>query len=140
MDGLGVAETREEAVKAANIVKNDLEHFGLITSPDKCLWKPTQELVWCGFLWNLRTFTVEVTKKKVERIKSLAKELLEKKTVTVKEMSALTGLVVSCSPALGRSARFKTRASIMWVQQLVDKCSWKAFGVVSEQAKLVLKF
>ena len=139
-DGLGVAETKEEAVKAANLVKNDLEDLGLITSPDKCLWKPTQELVWCGFLWNLRTFTVEVTKKKVERIKSLAKELLKKNTVTVKEMSALTGLVVSCSPALGRSARFKTRASIMWVQQLVDKYSWKAFGVVSEQAKLELKF
>ena len=35
-------------------------------------------------MWNLRTFTVEVIKKKVERIKSLAKELLKKKTVTVK--------------------------------------------------------
>ena len=139
-DGLGVAETKEEAERAANIVKNDLEDLGLITSFDKCLWKPTQELVWCGFLWNLRTFTVEVTKKKVERIKSLAKELLKKKTVTVKEMSALTGLVVSCSPALGRSARFKTRASIMWVQQLVDKYGWKAFGIVSEQAKLELIF
>ena len=139
-DGLGVAETKEEAARAANIVKNDLEDLGLITSLDKCLWKPTQELVWCGFLWNLRTFTVEVTKKKAERIKSLAKELLKKKTVTVKEMSALTGLVVSCSPALGRSARFKTRASIMWVQQLVDKYGWKAFGIVSEQAKLELIF
>ena len=139
-DGLGVAETKEEAERAANIVKNDLEDLGLITSLDKCLWKPTQELVWCGFLWNLRTFTVEVTKKKAERIKSLAKELLKKKTVTVKEMSALTGLVVSCSPALGRSARFKTRASIMWVQQLVDKYGWKAFGIVSEQAKLELIF
>ena len=139
-DGLGVAETKEEAERAANIVKNDLEDLGLITSLDKCLWKPTQELVWCGFLWNLRTFTVEVTKKKAERIKSLAKELLKKKTVTVKEMSALTGLVVSCSPALGRSARFKTRASIMWVQQLVDKYGWKAFGIVSDQAKLELMF
>ena len=40
-DGLGVAEIKDVAVKAANLVKKDLEDLGFITSPDKCLWKPT---------------------------------------------------------------------------------------------------
>ena len=57
---------------------------------------------------------VEVTMEKRERIKQMAKDLLDKQVVVVREMAAFTGLVISCAPAGGRSARFYTRVSVSW--------------------------
>ena len=45
-------------------------------------------------------FTVSVTERKVARIKQLAKDLLGEKSVTVRELHAVTRLVISCTPAL----------------------------------------
>ena len=61
---------------------------------------------------------------KRERIKQMAKDLLDKQVVAVREMAAFTGLVISCAPAVGRSARFYTRVSVSWCQDLVDRSNW----------------
>ena len=50
---------------------------------------------------------MSVTEGKVARIKQLAAGLLEKSKVTVREVAALTGLVISFTPALGRMDRFR---------------------------------
>ena len=85
----------------------DLDNMGLITSEEKCVRTPTQLVVWCGFMWSTEEFTVSVTEGKVTRIKQLAAGLLEKSKVTVREVAALTGLVISFTPALGRMDRFR---------------------------------
>ena len=105
-NGLGFKNTKDEAREAAKMVKEDLEKLGLVTSVEKCQWEPVQRFVWCGFLWDLKEFRVEVTEEKKDRIKAMAKELLGKSLVTAKEAAAFTGLVISCAPAVGRSARF----------------------------------
>ena len=69
---------------------------------------------------------MEVTTEKKESIKQMAKDLLDKQMVTAKEMAAFTGLVISCAPAVGRSARFYTRVSVSWCQDLVDMSNWEA--------------
>jgi hypothetical protein len=81
-DGLGFKDTKEEARQAAMMVKEDLERLGLVTSKEKCMWEPVQQFVWCGFLWDLKEFRVEVTEEKKDRIKSMAKEFLGKLVVT----------------------------------------------------------
>ena len=99
-DGLGYVASKLEAEKAVCQVKQDLINLGLITSEEKCVWKPTQLLVKCGLNLNTKDFTVSVTERKVARLKLLAKDLLGKKSVTVRELHAVTGLVISCTPAL----------------------------------------
>ena len=132
-DGLGFKDTKQEASEAAEMVKDDLDRLGLVTSPEKCQWSPVQRFVWCGFQWDLKEFRVEVTEEKRNRIKSMAKDLLGKSIVTVKEVAAFTGLVISCAPAVGRNARFYTRFSVGWCQALVDLSNWGAKGELSEE-------
>ena len=127
-DGLGFKATKEEARRAAEMVRKDLEILGLVVSPEKCQWEPVQEFSWCGFQWNLKEFTVSVTEEKQERIKKMAEELFGAKGVKVRDMAGLTGLVISCSLAVGRSARFYTRFSVAWCQGLVDEFGWGAQG------------
>ena len=65
---------------------------------------------------------------------------MEKENVTVKEMAALTGFIISCSPAIGRSARFHTRAAVRWVQDKVDDEGWGAQGELPGRVKEELSF
>ena len=139
-DGLAFKQTREECEIAAKTVKDDLEKLGLVTSPEKCCWIPKQQFTWCGFDWDLAKFTVAVTEEKKTRIKELARELKSKDRVTVKEVASFTGLVISCTPAIGRSSRFHTRSAVRWVQDVVDEEGWGATGVLSRRVREELEF
>ena len=139
-DGINIKGSKVECQRAAETVKKDLEKLGLVTSPEKCCWTPVQFFTWCGFDWDLQRFRVSVTKEKKERIKAMAREVMEKENVTVKEMAALTGLIISCSPAIGRSARFHTRAAVRWVQDKVDDEGWGAQGELPGRVKEELSF
>ena len=76
-----------------------------------------------------------MTKDKKDRIKGMARELLDKEVVTVKDMASLTGLSISCGPAIGRSARFHTRSSGRWIQDGVDHQGWGASGVLPRRVR-----
>ena len=41
-DGLGFKDTKQEASEAGEMVKDDLDRLGLVTSPEKCQWSPVQ--------------------------------------------------------------------------------------------------
>ena len=139
-DGIAFCNTKKECMEAAKVIQDDLKDLGLVTSPEKCCWEPTQTFTWCGFDWDTKNFTVAVTKDKKERIKRMAKELLDMDRVSVKDMASLTGLIISCGPAIGRSARFHTRASVRWTQDGVDYQGWSASGVLSERVRDELWF
>ena len=139
-DGLCFKNTKEEAREAAKLVMTDLEKLGLVTSPDKCEWEPVQRFIWCGFQWDLKEFRVEVTTEKKNRIKDMARALLNKDIIIVREMAAFTGLVISCAPAVGRNNRFYTRFSVSWCQTLVDLSNWGASGELSEEVVEELVF
>ena len=139
-DGLGFKASEEEAMEAAKRVKEDLESLGLVTSVEKCQWKPVQKFEWCGFSWDLVEFRVRVTEDKKQRIKSMAAKLLEQSLVSARELAALSGLIISCAPATGRNARFYTRFSVGWCQALVDLQSWDAKDVLTEEVREELKF
>ena len=109
---------------AAKQVREDLQELGLVLSEEKCEWKPCQVFMWCGFAWNLKEFKVMVPEDKKTMIKEMAMELMSSRTVTVRQVAAFTGLVLSCTPAVGRSARFYNRTTVSWCQSLVDETGW----------------
>ena len=45
-DGIGISKSKEGAANEARVVQDDLKRLGLVTSPDKCEWTPTQSIVW----------------------------------------------------------------------------------------------
>ena len=139
-DGLGFKATKKEASVAADMIKKDLDILGLVTSRDKCQWEPVQEFVWCGFNWDTKEFTVSVTEEKRDRIKAMARKLCRQEWVSAREMAGLTGLIISCSPAVGRAARFYTRFSVRWCQDVVDEQSWGAMSKLSDEVREELRF
>ena len=82
-------------------IREDITKLGLVVSEEKCCWEPCQKFEWCGFQWYLKEFTISVPKDKKTRIKQMAKELMESRVVTAKQVAAFTGLVLSCTPAVG---------------------------------------
>ena len=50
-------------------------------------------------------------------------------------MAGLSGLIISCTPAVGRSARFYTRFSVRWCQALVDEHSYGSKGKLLEEVR-----
>ena len=83
---------------------------------------------------------MEVTRNKKDRIKKMAQELLNKELVSAREMAAFTGIEISCAPAVGRSARFHTRASVKRSQALVDESNLGAVGKLNQRARYKLVF
>ena len=139
-DGLGIGATREAAQTAADVVREDLCKLGLITSPEKCIWEPTQRLTWCGFVWDTLLFKVWVQEDKLDRMKNAAQELLSMDTATAKQVAAFAGLVISCTIALGRNARFRTRMLSIFITSVVEEFGWKGFGVIPDSVKEELRF
>ena len=109
--GLGFQATKEEARVAVDMVKKDLDDFGLVTSQDKCRGSLSRSSSGVGLYGTSRT------SEKRERNKSIARELLRKELMTAKEMAGLTGLIILCSPAVGRCARFYTRFGVIWCHE-----------------------
>ena len=128
-NGLGFMGSKKKAQKAAKVVRFDLKELGLVLSEEKCQWDPVQRFQWCGFLWDLADFRVEVPDDKVARIKDKARRT-----------AAFTGLVISCAPAIGRSARFYTRMAVGWCQSLVDEKGWDSQGKMPKWVKEEVSF
>ena len=68
---------------------------------------------------------MDVQDDKVARIKDMARELVDSDIVSARQTAAFTGLVISCAPAIGRSARFYTRMAVGWCQSLVEEKGWE---------------
>jgi hypothetical protein len=56
----------KEAQVAAKMVRSDLMKLGLVVSEEKCQWEPIQRFQWCGFVWDLKDFRVEVPEQEGE--------------------------------------------------------------------------
>jgi hypothetical protein len=73
-------------------------------------------------------------------MKTMARELLGSEIVSVRQMAAFTGLIISGTPAIGRSARFYTRTSVAWCQSLVDEGGWGSQGELTRGVKAEVNF
>ena len=114
--------------------------MGFVFSPEKCQWEPGQQFTWCGFDWDTKEFSVAVTIDKKSRIKLMSRELLGSRVILVRVMAALTGLIISTAPAVGRNARVYTRVSVGWCQELVDMDGWGAKGELTATVEEELLF
>ena len=141
-DGIGAVAGEKEAQEMADRVKEDLAHFGLMTSEDKCTWKVTQEIEWTGWRINTKDFLIYVPERKILKAEGKLELLLAQvgQDVKVKELASLVGLVISFGLAVGRSARFYTRFSTIEVARAVEEKGWGACLVLTEEVLAELRF
>jgi hypothetical protein len=106
-DFVGGEKTEEKARLAMQIAITELRIMGVTLNENKI--KMGQELTILGIEVNMKTMTVSVPKKKVERLcKKLDDLLQEDKGVSLKELRSLVGMLATCAMVM-RQGRVYTQ-------------------------------
>lgn len=80
------------------------DRLGLTIHPDKSNFKPTQKIVFLGFILDSVAMTVTLDTKKQQKIRDLSTQLLSGGTVTIRELAAFIGNAVAADPGVPRAA------------------------------------
>lgn len=51
-DGIGCSQPHMSAENLSSEIQADLIALGFILADEKCQWKPSQEIVWLGLVWD----------------------------------------------------------------------------------------
>ena len=142
-DGIIAFETEEEAKAGANEVQEDLEKFGLVISPEKCIWKPTQRLIWTGIEWDTLAFKCRIPEPKLKNAESKIQSLLsrEGKKIPVKDLASCCGLLESFRQCVGEAvSRFKTRRMCIQIAQETEGNRWNCWIFLREDVIKELRY
>ena len=109
-DGIVTCHSKESCAAAAKIVNRDLCQAGFFVSEPKCVWCPTPRLEWLGIIWDLQTFTMEVTPSRVSKCLNEIDDLINKyRKVTARTLASVVGKIISMGLILGTAAQLYTR-------------------------------
>ena len=109
-DGLCAAESAEAAAAVSQLVRHTLEQTGFAVHPIKCVWEPTQRLVWLGFVIDMIMGQIEVPEPKIVALRSMLGRARHSRQVRAKYLASILGRIMSMSLAFGPVSRFMTRS------------------------------
>ncbi|VDI40303.1 Hypothetical predicted protein [Mytilus galloprovincialis] len=61
--GWGTNSTFDSCNADSNFVLKSLTEVGFVINTEKSVWKPCQELIWLGIIWNSKTHTIHIPDK-----------------------------------------------------------------------------
>ncbi|VDI51364.1 Hypothetical predicted protein [Mytilus galloprovincialis] len=109
-DGLALAEEEQVCAQQAIRVKHDLILSGFVPNKDKCIWRPVQNLVWLGFIWDLKLCLFQLLPEKVANLVDLAGVILEQPhKVKIRLLAKFCGKIISFTPVIGNVTQIMTR-------------------------------
>ena len=101
LDDLGAAEFRNKAWQAFYVLGNLLRDLGIWEAEVKAS-PPSEIMVFLGVTCNSRTFTLEITKDRLEELVHLIKSWLSKRVATLRGVQSLAGKLVCSTVRSGR--------------------------------------
>ena len=137
-DGIFVARTSEICQCISVFIQRDLHEAGVVTSPAKCVWQPTQQIEWLGLCIDLDTFVFSVSKKRVQKVQRLCQSLLSQRRPSVRERSRLVGSLISTSAVCGSIVQLRTRRLLCTVGQWQPRYNLKI--LLTDQETLEIRF
>ena len=108
-DGIGTFSSLSEAAKISLLMQHHLAQAGFLVNMGKSKWIPSQSLDWLGFHFNSVTMQISVSTKKLDKVKLTCHDLLKQKTVSSRQVAALTGQIIAMQRAIGPESRLMTR-------------------------------
>ena len=108
-DGLCAAMDYAAAVKASLLVRETLDCAGFVVHPTKCIWDPTQRLVWLGFVIDVALGRIEVPQEKIVSLQGLLRQVRLVRYVQARKLASIIGQIISMGLAIGPISRFMTR-------------------------------
>ena len=108
-DGICVAKSFKACNKAGKLLLSDLTRAGFIVNLKKSVWIPTNRIQFLGFSVDTNQMTYTVPDKKLEVFLNLASRILKSGKASAKDISRVTGRLISMQPALGKIVFLTTR-------------------------------
>ncbi|VDI82350.1 Hypothetical predicted protein [Mytilus galloprovincialis] len=104
---------------------------GFVINTEKSVWKPCQELIWLGIIWNSKTHTIHIPDKRVlDLTLSIDHVVNSLPSISARNLARITGRIVSMSPVLGNVTRLMTRNIYRLIESRV---SWDYTFKLSDQ-------
>ena len=113
-DLLVLASSYDQCVRDAQLVVDTLVKLGFHIKVKKCVFTPSQDVFFLGYLWDTRTMVVSLPEEKLVNIKTFCATALLTDRVTVRLLQRLFGVILAARPAVAM-----TRARSRGIQRLI---------------------
>ena len=109
-DGMGTNSDFDSAYLDSVFVSQTLFNAGFVVNIEKSIWKPCQEIVWLGLIWNSLNHSIQVPSQRlVDLITCINRVMDSLPFVSARILAGVTGRVISMSPVIGNVTRLMTR-------------------------------
>ncbi len=109
-DSLGAAVGEQSAKDASELVSSTLAGAGFVAHPVKSRWRPTQRLIWLGFVIDTALGQIEVPQEKLTALRSMLDEARRSECIRARRLASIVGRIISMSLAFGPVSRLMTRS------------------------------
>ena len=103
-DSFVIADTQEKCRKSLTVLCNSLDDLGFVIHSDKSVLEPTTSIIFLGFHLNSEEMVVHLTDEKRDKFVRAAEDVLNKGTLSIREVAGLVGLMVAYAPAIDYGA------------------------------------
>ena len=118
-----------------------VDDLGFTIHPEKSVLFPTQEIVFVGFLINSVTMTVRLTPEKVNDIIANCVEVINCKSITIRNLAKLIGKLVASEPAVQYAPLYYKSLEIekACLQWWVDNIKSSSKPIIRPQPDIVIE-
>lgn len=120
-DGAGIDYSYERAKVASTITRNLVANSGFLANEDKSHWEPSRCMTWLGVRLDLIKNSYHITDTRIDSLLSTINFVLKNPYTSARNLSRITGKVVSTKFILGDIVRLKTR---FLYKVIDDQSSW----------------
>ena len=139
-DILVLGDSREECQKNVDEIIATLEKLGFLINREKSVTDPSKIVLYLGLLWDLSSWKVRLSQRRVQSLREMAKKLRGQQTASHRQVARMLGLVQS-STTVVPLARAKIR-QVQWEKEasFKENSGWDEQMVLSTEAKDELEF
>lgn len=99
-DSLNMNKDKTICKQNAWLIADTLASLGYDVNKEKSVFEPSQRIVYFGFILDSVLFKVFLPKEKVEKIISLAKSLISKENIVIRDLASFIALVINAFHAI----------------------------------------
>jgi hypothetical protein len=125
-DILIIAASREECVRHLDVAIHLLISLGFIINEGKSCLTPSQQIRFLGYVLNSQTMMVSIPVDKCDNIVLKCKQLLQKDSISVRQVASTVGLLKSVTQAILPASMFCRHLQKGHIEALAKSANYEA--------------
>lgn len=130
----------EDCIKNRSLSRSVMRKAGFVISESKAV-EPSQRILFLGLEVCSVTLMFYIPEKKIQKIISMAEQILGQRRVQIRKLASFAGYLQSCSRALGPVVRLMLRSIYNWIAEMLEICpSYNVFYTIPDDVRADLNF